>query len=323
VCKLPNWKGWCVLFFSFLVFIAVMYPSFSLVLSLLFLSSAFGPGFQNILCLGILSQISFLYLLNFSEAWWLAFSIAAQSLGTFVAYATLIGTSPATICLSLGISGLTCVLVFAWTAPLIKFKHHISRKFHFYIFPVAFTSCWSILTLVSPAGSWMNPAYTMLDFQGFLGITKIFGLDGINFIVSWGASLLVLGIDREICIPKTKQHVIGFLTLVSFLMILSGAWNLNSYGRFFQTPIEDWEQENINAICLVSYNTAPGGIMERIRRTEIAATQNLFLAPGKKTADIILWSETSVSIYNNTEEDLLFEELGTLFIYRLWSLTLS
>ena len=81
------------------------------------------------------------------------------------------------------------------------------------------------------------------------------------------------------------------------LFVYSGARNVNSFGRFYQTSIEDWAQEQANAVCLVGYSniTTPE---EVLAATRAAATDGLFIPRGnlsaRASADIVLWSETAV-----------------------------
>mmetsp|Transcript_2364 Transcript_2364/g.3296 ORF Transcript_2364/g.3296 Transcript_2364/m.3296 type:complete len:537 (+) Transcript_2364:100-1710(+) len=274
----------------------------------LLLFYSFGNGFQSIPVFNFLAQVLLLWLLDraakrsdFVLIW------ACASLGTFVAYMKLVGTDMESI-LILGaivfVGSMVFGLITVLSLKLLPRKYPAFEVCREFIYPITFTSFYCLTSIF--ASSWMNPAYGFMDFPSLYNLVTLFGLDGVNFLTAWGASLAALHMRREHQQIQERRNIRTtelFFGLLFLVLIYGGSYNLNSNGRFYQADIVDWDQDTFNAVCLVGYES-DSSISERLKTTEKVATGKFFLDAelNEASADIVLWSETAVLVNSSIEE---------------------
>mmetsp|Transcript_28772 Transcript_28772/g.35356 ORF Transcript_28772/g.35356 Transcript_28772/m.35356 type:complete len:412 (-) Transcript_28772:3332-4567(-) len=321
--------------------------------SVLFVSiillGCFGPGLQSIPIFTLLFMLANLLLSFLIESWKIFATLAflANCLATFFAYMFLLGRDSFSVVFVFGfaalLGGATTLLVWAPSKYLLQHSQLRFKYYHIYIFPVLVTALWSLSTSAFPSGSFGNWAYSVTKFNSLTQVVSLFGLDGINFIVAWTASVVFHfqfvrrvphitmlkqvssntrneiegseeGMDsmqNSRILSKTvfdKPGHIWFFTLV-LLFFYSGARQLNWRGSFFQTDITEWNAEQIMGRCKIGYPDEEYGatVYSRIAETEAELNSSF-----GQDIDIYLWSESCVAVYNSSERDFLYSETQRL-----------
>jgi predicted amidohydrolase len=113
--------------------------------------------------------------------------------------------------------------------------------------------------------------------------------------------------------PHGALHVRLFFGLLAGCLALLGARPLGQYGRFFQTDIVSWRRDTVDAVCLVGYGdkTTPE---QRLNTTRRVLGQELFFGRGllPRRAQLLVWSEVSVTLAAGEQEEDFLNELGSL-----------
>uniref|UniRef100_A0A7S2RU04 CN hydrolase domain-containing protein n=1 Tax=Mucochytrium quahogii TaxID=96639 RepID=A0A7S2RU04_9STRA len=298
-------------------------------LLLLLMFAFFGPGFQSIPLSGACFLLYYVGLVYCSERWYdFALIIIVHSVGFWLDYLYLFGRDGASVLfMSIFPIVFSTLMAITFIPPfklLTKRYPRLSLESGgVYILPIAFTGVFSMITTWAPSGSWGNFGYfSVMDFAAFMQVTTLFGLDGVNFLLSWTVSHLFCWMTRRKRIQgteakkRTQRQLKRYIAVVFVVFFYSGARQLNSYGRFFQESIQDWEQDKINAVCLTGYDTE-GVLRSRLNKTASVASQGLFINKADlsfDTPDLILWSEGSVSVANQAEKDVLFDGMKDIAI---------
>jgi predicted amidohydrolase len=194
----------------------------ALLLSAVLATSAFGYGFQAVPVLALLNQALCLCgLLSARHVWQLGLLWLAEALGLWVGFLHAFGDSLASVMTMLGFTALlTLVLGLALVPPLralpARYEAFSERGAGPLVFPVTVTAFFAVAAAIAPMGSWGNPAYSVMlsSSSGPSQLAALFGLDCVNFCLSWASSLLTTfwlmpTARRVLALPRPEDVAAG------------------------------------------------------------------------------------------------------------------
>lgn len=90
-------------------------------------------------------------------------------------------------------------------------------------FPCAATTAWYLWALVSPSGTWLNPAYTQYGNLPLLQVASVTGVWGITFLMAWLASVVNWAWERDFAWRSVRRGGLLYATVVSVVLLSGGA----------------------------------------------------------------------------------------------------
>ena len=92
------------------------------------------------------------------------------------------------------------------------------------VFPLAVTTVWYLNALLNPlSGTQVNPAYTQYGNLPLLQLLSVTGLWGINFLMSWLASLVNWAWERGFAWPRVRGGAALYGSLLALVLLFGGA----------------------------------------------------------------------------------------------------
>ncbi|HEU0004270.1 MAG TPA: nitrilase-related carbon-nitrogen hydrolase [Ktedonobacteraceae bacterium] len=91
------------------------------------------------------------------------------------------------------------------------------------VFPLAVTSVWYLLGLLSPTGTIFNPAYTQYGDLPLMQLVSVTGLWGIVFLMSWLASVVNWAWEQGFAWPKVRPGLLPYGGLLALVFLGGGA----------------------------------------------------------------------------------------------------
>jgi hypothetical protein len=91
------------------------------------------------------------------------------------------------------------------------------------VFPLATTTVWYLLSLASPWGTALNPAYTQYGDLPLLQLLALTGVWGIVFLMGWLASMVNWAWMRDFAWPRARGGLALYGGLFAAILLLGGA----------------------------------------------------------------------------------------------------
>jgi apolipoprotein N-acyltransferase len=91
------------------------------------------------------------------------------------------------------------------------------------VFPLAMTTVYYLVALLSPLGTLFNPAYTQYGDLPLLQLVSVTGLWGIVFLMSWLASLVNWAWEQGFAWPQVRPGLLLYGVLLALVFVGGGA----------------------------------------------------------------------------------------------------
>ncbi|ORX89570.1 carbon-nitrogen hydrolase, partial [Basidiobolus meristosporus CBS 931.73] len=306
--------------------------TFHLLLPLIFLLTVFGPGFQSVSIFPYFSLTLSLYYVTHTQFFNLLFLSLALSLGSTFAYLGVLQNHEWAlegILITIG----SCFLIGSvLTLPFVIYKVFLTRWSNLHlstlVFPISWTGVWIVYYYISPIGSWGSYAYSQFGIEPIVQLSSIAGISAIDFLLSWSASVFNLLLnweyfnsfqtisgeeqpllatqqrDRsspaEIKLPwkKLTTPVGIYLSAVIVLFSYGAARHNILPGSFYMKFIDHAIVPTVKLGCVIGNN------IESKQSDYFDQTRDL----ANKGGNIIIWSESAVSVKNPKSYDSLMNQ---------------
>jgi apolipoprotein N-acyltransferase len=186
------------------------------------------------------------------------------------------------------------------------------------VFPLAVTTVWYLDALVNPAfGTMGNPAYSQYGNLPLMQLLSVTGLWGIDFLMSWLASLVNWAWEQGFAWPRVRGGAALYTSLLALVLLFGGARLalFPAQGSTVRvagtTPSPALiaaanKQVSQNMEALMSGGTQAQ--RELIRQAYAPVNDELFslsLQEARAGAKIILWPECGANVLQEDEAALL------------------
>ena len=169
-----------------------------------------------------------------------------------------------------------------------------------------------------PSGSFGNYAYAFVHVKSLMQLVAFGGLGAVNFVVAYAVSALYHGLSGAQHNPpftlsppqaparlshltptapvsRTPSPSSVALGVVVLALFCGGVRTLDSHSQFYQKSIEDWPQGHFTGACIINTTAA--------EPPSVALDNTRAMASGR-SLDVVLWSETMVTVDQGGEEVL-------------------
>jgi apolipoprotein N-acyltransferase len=272
-----------------------------LLLPLILLTTAFGPGLNSIPVLTFFQPLPLLqFYTDIAQvacpkrySAYLAAGMLHYTAGNTIAYAGMFN-DPSFSFLNVVTIFIISLFYSLLLTPSYAFSTSNQAKALFnpavvsLLYPLTFTSSLFVISLTSPIGSWTNPAYGYVSDQTVLQLFSVAGIHGVVFLTSYAqvyvsdaiSSLRSSGaVTLRATLPKTLPLTVPFI-----ILLLSASLSSFTSTVFFQKSIDDTAPDVYGVGCIIGANE---DMSSMITRTNDMLSNN-------ENINILLWSETAV-----------------------------
>ncbi|KAK9729531.1 hypothetical protein K7432_000213 [Basidiobolus ranarum] len=315
-----------------------MSNTFHLILPLIFLLTFFGPGFQSISIFPYFSLTLALHYVTHTQILHVLFLSLTLSLGSSFAYLGILQNHEWSLSETLITVGCCFLIGSVLTLPFVAYKVFINRWSNLHLsvlsFPVSWTGVWIVYYYISPIGSWGSYAYSQVGIEPIIQLSSLAGISGIDFILSWSASVLnlllnwdyfhssqtTIGEEQPLLSSQNRTnstpttHKISwkklctpigiYLTVMSILLSYGAARHNILPGSFYMKFIDQTIPSTVTLGCVIG-NNIDSKHSEYFEQTRDLAS---------KGGEIIIWSESAVSVENPKSYESLVNQARNISI---------